>query len=154
MITLKTEKLFAILVVLLLSLNSFAGTTTKNLIKENVVSLEKVASNDGTIGGVSITQKGEIIIISGKVLMKTRHVRGHVDIGIYSPDGSLLHEFSTYANVRRVSRGRGRLLERTAHFKAEIPADVKKGTTFHIGFHKVNYNPQSTFQCRGNIAVN
>lgn len=134
-------------------LNGCAPSSTINLLKEQTVTVNKKNLNDARIGFVKLVQDGDVLSVSGTVLLRNKLVRGHVDIVIYSIDGSILKKTSTHTILKKRSIRRGVLAKRTAFFSVDIPVVPPKGSDVRIAYHKRGYNVPKSFDCGKNVAI-
>lgn len=126
------QQVFAIFYVLFIfSTLHGCATTAENLVHENKVNIETVQSEYGHVSGISVWASDAGTEIVGEVHGRSHqrgYIRGHVDIEVIKPDGTiLLTEKYMYHNRGGKSR--------VTPFSVMIPIVVPDGSTIRLTHH-------------------
>lgn len=114
-----------------------SGCATSNLNYKNEASVtfECVPSENALISNVHAFENGDELVILGKVKRAANNccdaVRGHVDVAIVAPDGSVLNAGSFLYSPRNIPKVRSR----SSHFKAVLPYIVPEDFILRITYH-------------------
>jgi len=68
-----------------------ALATSRDLVKDNIVTIERIASRYATVGKVSVQEIDSVVSVSGAVKKRTSYGRGpipgHIDVEFIGPGG-------------------------------------------------------------------
>jgi len=120
------------------------------------VLFEQTPSADVFVSEVHSYEDGDSLVVYGKLKRTATNccnaVRGHLDMAVVGPDGSVLDAVSFFYSPRNIPKAR----TRSARFVTRLPYTVPDGTTLRIAYHndhdvvKVDGN---TFVCRNSAAL-
>ena len=130
--TYRTMSKILILGAMLISMLGFTSMQTV-MAQTNSIKLERVASSYAHISHVVISPTDSALQVRGNVHKrwhKRGRIRGHVNIAVIAPDGTLLFEDS----IRHIRRG---TKQQGARFFVEIPVEVSAGSVVRIAHHDV-----------------
>lgn len=120
------------------------------------VLFEQTPSQDVFISDVHSYRDGDSLVVYGKVKRTPTNccdaARGHLDIAVIGPDGSILDAVSVLYSPRNIPKVR----TRSARFETRLPYTVPAGTTLRIAYHKNNDIVQvddNTLACRNSAAL-
>jgi hypothetical protein len=121
-----------------------------NLVGKGDVSIELVRSKEILIPGATVVQKGDELVISGKV--KRRNSRlihgGHIDIAIIGPDGETLEHVST-PHIPRIIPRKG---TQSAFFTVRLPNHPDSGSIVRVAYHSPKESRHDRLDCGDNAA--
>lgn len=125
----KTLGMIAILITF--TVTTGCATTGKDLVSNDTVKIEKVSSTRGTVGLVSVYQKGDEVILRGEVRRRPvgrGPIPGHIDVEVLDPSGTTLEQTST--SYRRLS-----IKSRYAKFYSKLEKIPPSGSTIRVTHH-------------------
>ena len=128
-------------------------TKRHNLIKEGLVTINKIDNGNFKFGSLYAYQKEGTLKISGKGLAANSSIKGHVDIAITRQDGSIIKKVSVPIR-RKVNRRsqRTNLGRKMRFFSLNLPIHLPADTKITIAFHKKTNTAQKYFNCGNNMA--
>ena len=105
--------------------------TNRDLIRDNTVAVERINSNMAYIKSVSAQQFDKKVSVRGTV--KRRHsgrgtVRGHVDVVIFAPDGSIVSNNDTPYYRKNIKKGE-------ANFHVTHSDELQVGSVLRLSLH-------------------
>jgi hypothetical protein len=105
--------------------------TSRDLIRDNTVAVERINSNRAYIKFVSAQQFDKKVSVRGTV--KRRHsgrgtVRDHVDVVIIAPDGSIVSNNDTPYYRKNIKKGE-------ANFHLALSDELRVGSVFRLSLH-------------------
>lgn len=120
------------------------------------VLFEQAPSADVFVSKVHSYEDGDTLVVYGNLKRTATNccdaVRGHLDMAVVGPDGSVLDAVSLLYSPRNIPKVR----TRSSRFVTRLPYTVPAGTTLRIAYHndhdvvKVDGN---TFACRNSAAL-
>jgi len=158
--TVMTRAFRSSLLAVLLSAAAFAvsgcATVDINHRHEASVLFERVPSVDVFVSEVHSYEDGDTLVVYGKVKRTAANccdaVRGHLDMVVVRPDGSVLDALSLVYSPRNIPKVR----TRSSRFTTRLPYTVPAGTTLRIAYHNdrnVVEVSGDTFVCRHSAAM-
>jgi len=148
-----SKKVVYLMVLCLLILGSTGNAKRVNLIKDELVTVNKIDNDKFHFGAVYVYQKDSTLKISGKGLTTKSAIKGHVDIAITRPDGSIINTVSVpirrkvHRRSQRTNAGRKIRL-----FSLTMPLHLPLDSKITIAFHRETKKTQHYFNCGHNIA--
>ena len=132
-----------IIAALIVTITIFAGCAVKglDLIDSGKVSVERVKDKYISFSYVHVYQQGENICVTGRVLRRKhlpKLIKGHVDVLIISPTGSVLKKVGVYPYPRTIPGKR----TRGSYFEIHIPAILSNGSKVRFKYHNTLEIPQ------------
>ncbi|MFZ0929059.1 MAG: hypothetical protein WAN11_10690 [Syntrophobacteraceae bacterium] len=127
----------------LIFLFGYAGTGV-NFVRTGNVIVEVVPTEDETISSSHVSQGDKELVISGRVHRQgyAPLEKGHVDIEIINPDGTLIKQCAHYFKLR------ARKLDLTVPFAAHFPPlKLRKGTRISLTYHHYTSPEEILFPC-------
>ncbi len=117
---------------------------------------ECVPSADVLVSEVHAYEDGDAIVVYGKVKRTASNccgaARGHLDIVIIRPDGSVLDAVSLAYSPRNIPKVR----TRSARFSTRLPYTIPAGAILRLAYHN-DHNVvevgRNAFVCRHNAAL-
>ena len=120
------------------------------------VLFEQTPSADVFVSEVHSYEDGDTLVVYGKLKRTAANccdaARGHLDMAVVGPDGSILDAVSLLYSPRNIPKVR----TRSARFTTRLPYTVPDGTILRMAYHndhdvvKVDGN---TFVCRNSAAL-
>ena len=121
------------------------ATTCVNLVKTGNVIVEVVPTEDEYIGSTHVYQNDKELVISGRVHTQgyaPTLEKGHVDVEIINPDGTLIKQCVHYFKLLP------RKLDLTVPFEAHLqPLNLPKGTKVRLTYHHTTSAEEILSQC-------
>ena len=145
-------------VLLLAAASAISGCATIDINhrREASVLFERMPSADVLVSEVHSYKDGDTLVVYGKVKRTAANccdaVRGHLDMAVVGPDGSVLDALSLVYSPRNIPKVR----TRSSRFMTRLPYTVPAGATLRMAYHndhdvvKVGGN---TFVCRHSAAM-
>lgn len=124
---------------LVISIISVSGCTANRISRTNQLSLsiplELVPSEDAYISRAYAYEDASEFVIYGKVKRRAQNccdpARGHVDIAVLGPEGTILDVTSTLYSPRNIPKARSK----TSRFTVRLPYIPPDGATIRIAHH-------------------
>ena len=122
---------------LVISIISVSGCTANRINPTNQLSipLELVPSEDACISRAYAYEDANEFVIYGKVKHRAQNccdpARGHVDIAVLGPEGTILDVTSTLYSPHNIPKVRSK----TSRFKVRLPYIPPDGATIRIAHH-------------------
>ena len=144
-------------VIFSIAVSGCSQTPTASLTAVKTFHLD-VSSTDIQTLDVQAYQDGEELVVSGRVRRRCNFcyedVRGHVDIALLGPDGSVLATGSTFYSPRSIPKTGSR----SSSFLARLPVIAGGGVAICTAYHEEldpadSASGTKTFQCRSNAAA-
>lgn len=135
---------------------SGCATVNTNNRHEASVQFERMPSADVLVSEVHAYEDGDTLVVYGKVKRTAANccdaVRGHLDMVVVGPDGSVLDAVSLVYNPRNIPKVR----TRSSRFTTRLPYTVPAGATLRLAYHNdhdVIEVGDNTFACRHSAAL-
>ena len=122
-----------------------------NSVRDNIVSLEGSASKCVKFFNINIYQNGDIFEMAGKVHHRFKfgpHVKGHIDVAIITPDGTISETLSSPHDCWLGRRGRRMVREAPFYIKTSV--SPPSGSMVRVEFHESQSTDQKPFSCGNN----
>jgi hypothetical protein len=111
----------------------------ENLVTRGQVLVDKQSSGSVRISRADVYQDGENLVVDGSLYNSGLHrqrSKGHTDIAVLSPDGTMLAQKSFRDSWQSHSHGR-------TYFTTRMPLTPPKGSTIRVLFHDSRTVPAS-----------
>ncbi len=135
---------------------SGCATVNTNGRHEASVLFDQVPSADVLVSEVHAYEDGDTLVVCGKVKRTAANccnaARGHLDITVVGPDGSLLDAVSLVYSPRNIPKTR----TRSSRFTTRLPYTVPAGAILRLAYHNnrdVIEAGNNTFACRHSAAL-
>lgn len=123
---------------------------------EAAVLFDRVPSADVVVSEAHARRDGDALVVYGKVKRTATNccnaVRGHLDMVVIAPDGSVLDAVSFVHSPRNIPKSR----TRSSRFMARLPNAVPAGATLRLAYHSnrdLIEDGSDTFACRHSAAL-
>lgn len=120
------------------------------------VLFEQAPSADVFVSKVHSYEDGDTLVVYGNLKRTATNccdaVRGHLDMAVVGPDGSVLDAVSLLYSPRNIPKVR----TRSSRFVTRLPYTVPAGTTLRIAYHNDHDIVDvggNTFACRNSAAL-
>ena len=106
-----------------------------NLVSNGTVTLERVPTKGLYVSSAEVFQKGEDVIVSGRVTCRNRNqssVMGHIDITLLSSDGKVIKQTYSSHAPKRIPNTRNM----SASFTKSLGVMPPKNSIIRVKYHK------------------
>ena len=117
--------------------------------------IEPIPSSRASFSDIIAEQKGDELVISGKVsrLNPAFSGAGHVDMAVVSPGGLVVCKTSVPYTPRVLPKTPGARKHRSARFEARLSCVPPRESIVRIAFHGLSDSPDDLSDCKENEAV-
>lgn len=130
-----TSSIIVIALAMVIILVSGCATDGISHTNQLLVPFELVPSEDVYISRAYAYEDGDELVVYGKVKRSAQNccdpARGHVDIAVLGPEGTVLYVTSTLYSPRNIPKVRSR----TSRFTVRLPYTLPEGETIRIAYH-------------------